>query len=130
MIAVIAEEGEDISELSPGVGDIRPVSESPKSKSDREMWHKSWLVEPAGGGRFKASRRGRGAATEVAELDFDDLEVSQMRKTISRWPEESLGPVPHQPCPSRPSEVLSTQHPAQLCGTARRRSRRTSSIRF
>jgi len=43
----------------------------------------------------EALRGGQAAAIEVAGPDFEDLKVSQMRKTISRRLSESLGPVPH-----------------------------------
>lgn len=130
VIAVIADEGEDISALTPDTGGSRAASETPKSKSDPNIETQVRVTQEAGGGRVKASplarrlaqeaglelaglrgsgpggrivkrdveealRGGQAAAIEVAGPDFEDLKVSQMRKTISRRLSESLGPVPH-----------------------------------
>jgi len=130
VIAVIADEGEDISALTPDTGGSRAASETPKSKSDHNIETQVRVTQEAGGGRVKASplarrlaqeaglelaglrgsgpggrivkrdveealRGGQAAAIEVAGPDFEDLKVSQMRKTISRRLSESLGPVPH-----------------------------------
>ena len=130
VIAVIAEEGEDISALTPGVGSTSVASETPKSKSDPDIEPQPQLAGAAEEGRLKASplarrlaqeaglelsgirgsgpggrivkrdveeasHRGQVAATQVERPDFEDLKVSQMRKTIARRLSESLGPVPH-----------------------------------
>ena len=130
VIAVIAEEGEDISALTTSVGGTSAVPEAHNSQSDREIEPRPQLAARAEGGRLKASplarrlaqeaglelsgiqgsgpggrivkrdveeasHHVRASATEVAGPDFEDLKVSQMRKTIARRLGESLGPVPH-----------------------------------
>ena len=129
VIAVIADEGEDISALTPNTGGSSAAPETSKSKSDPDIEPQVRVTQGEGGrlkasplarrlaqgaglelsgirgsgpgGRIvkrdveEASRDGQAAAIEVAGPDFEDLKVSQMRKTIARRLSESLGPVPH-----------------------------------
>ena len=130
VIAVIAEEGEDISALTTSAGGKSAAPEPPNSQSDHEIGAQQQLAGSADGSRLKASPRarrlaqeaglelsgirgsgpggrivkrdveeasshGQVAATEVEGPDFEDIKVSQMRKTIARRLGESLGPVPH-----------------------------------
>ena len=131
-IAVIAEEGEDISSLVASTVGVAPAPQPPKPKSDANIEPPPPPAEPTEEGRLKASPLARRLAQEAGvELsgirgsgpggrivkrdveeashhgqaaaaasgfegpDFEDLKVSQMRKTIARRLAESLGPVPH-----------------------------------
>ena len=132
VIAVIAEEGEDISSLVASTAGVPPAPPLPKLKSDADIEPLPRPAQPTEGGRLKASPLARRLAQEAGvELsgirgsgpggrivkrdveeashygqataaasgfegpDFEDLKVSQMRKTIARGLAESLGPVPH-----------------------------------
>ena len=65
VIAVIADEGEDISALTPDTGGSRAASETPKSKSDPDIETQVRVTQEAGGGRVKASPLARRLAQEA-----------------------------------------------------------------
>jgi pyruvate dehydrogenase E2 component (dihydrolipoamide acetyltransferase) len=65
VIAVIAEEGEDISALTPSVGGTSAVPNPPKPQSDREIGTNIRHAEQAAEGRLKASPLARRLAQEA-----------------------------------------------------------------